>query len=209
MAWVGRAPRRRVERGVALVEYALVLALFVGASAGAIRYLEDRTGDEVDNQAECISQRPPPTTCQIPAATPSGDPVNPGGPGDPGGGGPPSSSVADISAPSVSAGPPGTPAGTTYDIEVTYAITDDSVPTPEPITGEIVTAQVVVTQSSAAHRIGEFFYVECVTDSSGTCTFEFDSRWGDVDEITIRIVAVGIDTPYDFPDQPASPVGRP
>lgn len=190
-------------RGASLVEYALVLALLVVASLGSIRYLEDETGKEVDNQANCISDRPPPPSCQLPAAVPGPDPGNPGGEGDPGAGGP-TSAIANISTPTVTPQPP--QPGGKYPVEVVLVLTDE---TAAPIPDEIVTAQVVVTQASSRSRVGDFFYVDCTTTADGTCTFSFDSRWGTVDELSLQVVAIGIDTPYEFTAPAPVVIGRP
>lgn len=56
--------RSRDERGATLVEYALVLALLIGGIWGAIELLGRQGKAEVVNQAECVSMRPPPATCQ-------------------------------------------------------------------------------------------------------------------------------------------------
>jgi hypothetical protein len=186
------------------VEYALALALLVVACIGSLQYLEDETGEEVDNQAECISTRPPPPSCQIPAAAPAPDPSNPSGvSGDPGSGSP-ATAVANISTPVVGPQAP-TPSGT-YDIDVTVNLTDD---TAAPIQGQIVTAQVVVTQATSATRVGDFFYVDCTTADDGSCTFSFDSRWGTVDEVRFEIKSIGIDTPYQFTAPAPVLIGRP
>jgi Flp pilus assembly pilin Flp len=45
-----------LERGATLVEYALIVALVVVASLGAIEVLSDRTGDEVESRGDRIGQ---------------------------------------------------------------------------------------------------------------------------------------------------------
>ena len=187
-----------------MVEYALVIALLVTATVGSIRYLEDETGKEVDNQANCISERPPPPSCQVPAAAPDPDPANPpGGVGDPGSGSP-ATAIADISTPVLGPQAP-TPTGV-YPIEVSVTLTDEF---SAPIADQIVTAQVVVTQAGSASRIGDFFYVDCTTAADGSCTFTFDSRWGTVNEVRFEIKAIGIDTPYEFTAPDPLLIGRP
>lgn len=56
-------PRLRNDRGATLVEYALVLALIVVGSIGAINLLQSSAETEVNNQADCVSMRPPPAGC--------------------------------------------------------------------------------------------------------------------------------------------------
>jgi hypothetical protein len=55
-------------RGATMVEYALIGALLVVASIGAIEWLSGQSEAETEQQAECISARPPPPGCQIPSA---------------------------------------------------------------------------------------------------------------------------------------------
>jgi hypothetical protein len=45
----------RLQRGVTLVEYALVVTFLVAGSAVAVNYLRTGVSDEVDNQADCIA----------------------------------------------------------------------------------------------------------------------------------------------------------
>lgn len=215
MAWHGRArrglrdrcdrgrTRARRQRGAAVVEYALALSLLVVAGIGAAQFLEDETAAEVDNQADCLSTRPPPTTCQSePLVAAGGGNQSSSGPG--GGGGTPSSSPATIANPTGSTAPN----GGKYDISVSVELYEDPALT-IPLPDVVMTAQVTITQSSISSRVGQFFYVECVTDSSGQCVFDFDSRFDDVDQVSFDIVAAGIDTAYDFGDFPAATIDRP
>lgn len=52
------------ERGAALVEYAVVLSVLVIALIPAIDALENTSSAEVNNEFDCVSQRPPPESCQ-------------------------------------------------------------------------------------------------------------------------------------------------
>lgn len=181
----------RGARGLALVEYALVLSLLVIASLGVINTLEDDTGDELDNQADCISSRPPPPSCQLeplaPTTVPSG-----GGGGDDGGGGSGTPEQATLGpAPTVTT----SPGVTDYDVEAVLTVTDDA---GDPIAGEVISIRVEVTQSLLPSRVGSFFFVDCVTDDAGVCTASFDSRWPDVTEVSFDVISIGIDTPYEF-----------
>lgn len=199
MAWHGRSRRsalrvHRRSRGAALLEYALVLVLVVIGSIGAIDALEDDASDEVDNQATCLEERPPPAACQQAPNTPLG--VGGGGVGgDPGGGDP-------APTQSVNYGPGALTttrgADPRFDVDLTFTLLDDSFPLPLPLEGEVVTAQVVITGSSVPGRVNEFFYVTCASGSLGVCTFAFDSQYDDVTSMTLQIVSVGADTPYDI-----------
>lgn len=210
MAWNGRAPwsatrGRRHAQGAALVEYALVLVLVVIGSIGAIDALEDDASDEVDNQATCLEERPPPAECQAAPNTPLG--VGGGGVGgDPGGGDPGPTESVNYG--------PGTltttrGSGPRFDVDLTFTLLDDSVPLPLPLEGEVVTAQIVITGSSVPGRVGEFTYVTCTTGALGVCTFSFDSRFDDVTSMTLQIVAVGADTPYDIGSTNPIPITQP
>jgi hypothetical protein len=62
----GRTRLRRLgDRGATMVEYALVVALIVSVSATAIQGLTDASEDEVANEMDCVSTRPPPPSCQL------------------------------------------------------------------------------------------------------------------------------------------------
>ncbi len=194
MAWNGRNRRAHRDRGVAVVEYALVISLLVLAGLGSARFLEDETGKEVDNQANCLSTRPPPVSCQTePLVINGGNNQASSGPG--GGGGTPASSPAVLgpNPPPVATAPN----GPVYDIVVGLDLFDDA---SMPLEGVVMTAQVTITQSSVPSRIGQFFYVECTTDASGHCDFDFDSKFPDVDQVSFDVIAAGIDTAYDFGD---------
>ncbi len=56
--------RKTRELGATLVEYALVVSLLLVVSVGAIQGLEDNTEAEVANDFDCVSDRPPPPSCQ-------------------------------------------------------------------------------------------------------------------------------------------------
>jgi len=51
------------DRGASLVEYSLIFALVLVSSIGATKYLATKGSSQVQNQATCISTRPPPTNC--------------------------------------------------------------------------------------------------------------------------------------------------
>ncbi len=191
MAWLVRDRRARRDTGVALVEYALVLGLFVIGSLGAIQFLEDETANEVDSQADCISERPPPSSCQPAAATPL-DGTGGGAGGDPGGGDPGPTEVAAFQPTTVTATRGAAPK---YTVDVDLTIFDDMA---QPLEGELISAQVRITQSTVPGRLGQIYYASCSTDASGKCTMSFDSRYNDVTQVSFRVIAVGADTSYDF-----------
>jgi hypothetical protein len=80
-ARVARAPRCRGGRGAGLTEYALGLALVAVVALTGVQHLNDAARDEAANQADCMSERPPPPSCArrpVPALQ-----APPGPPGDP------------------------------------------------------------------------------------------------------------------------------
>jgi Flp pilus assembly pilin Flp len=82
VARCGISTRRwRGDGGAALAEYALGFALIAVVSVGGIQRLNDASKAEAANQADCISERPPPPSCvrrPVPAPQPpSGEPGDP------------------------------------------------------------------------------------------------------------------------------------
>lgn len=70
-----RRSRLRGSIGATLVEYSLIVALVVVPSIGAMNYLTGKAKNETNNQADCISTRPPPPSCQVrPLTTTTTDP---------------------------------------------------------------------------------------------------------------------------------------
>ncbi|MDE0803531.1 MAG: hypothetical protein OSA99_09425 [Acidimicrobiales bacterium] len=181
----------RGARGASLTEYALALVVLVVGSIGVFQTLEDNASAEVDNQADCISQRPPPLSCQPAALTPL-DGTGGGVGGDPGGGAPGTTETASFQPTTVTATRASDPI---FDVSVDLTILDDS---SQPLEGQLVTAQVTITASSQPGRAGQSFYVSCTTDTDGLCTMAFDSRYDDVTQVSYRVIALGSDTGYDF-----------
>lgn len=73
-----RFGRLRGSVGATLVEYSLIIALVVVPSIGAMNYLTKQANKETNNQADCISTRPPPPSCQVrpvTTTTTAGDPA--------------------------------------------------------------------------------------------------------------------------------------
>jgi len=61
--------RVRGSVGATMVEYALVLALVVVPSVGAVKYFSTQSAKQTNNQADCIAKRPPTNSCQVIAIT--------------------------------------------------------------------------------------------------------------------------------------------
>ena len=195
----------RGARGASLTEYALALVVLVVGSIGVFQTLEDNTADEVDNQANCISERPPPVSCQPAALVPLGGGGGGGVGGDPGGGVVAPTRTATIEPPAgaVNRGP-----GPIYDVRVDLVLTDTTESPSTPAAGQPVNAQIVVTSPNPTTD-GQFFYESCTTDDNGECSISFDSRYADVTQLTFEIIAVGLDAAYDFGGFPTLTVPQP
>lgn len=202
MAWIVRAFRRSArDRGAGLVEYGLAVSLLLVGSIGVIQTLEDGTSDEVDNQAECLSERPPPPSCQatplVPTTTtttpPSTSTTSPPVTTPP----PVASFPGDFSTPSVDNSDPNT-----FGLASDLVILDED---GNPVAGLEGTIRWVITQPSA--RAGQFGFEECVTDASGLCAFDFTVP-SDVTQFQLDLVTVFEGTTqWELPDpcQPCQP----
>lgn len=201
MARHGRVPRG--SRGATGVEYALVLSLFVLALIPAAALIERNADDEVDQQADCISTRPPPSSCIPTPLIADGGPSGGAGSGPGGGGGVPGSADATVTKST----PPyvATPDGPRFDVQAGIILRDDD---GDPIPNTVVTAKVTYLDA-APPRVGKFFYVNCTTDSAGQCIFDFSSGFPDVEQLRFDVVTAGIDTTYDFGDYAEETISRP
>lgn len=184
-------PRLWNDRGATLVEYALVLALIVVGSIAAINALDSRGREQVVNQAECVSMRPPPPGCQITPITTSttetGPPITgstmpPAEPATPrltSSGAARVSQVDEI------------PRWAEFDVELGREIPIDYGGGEEPLVGVAVRAEArMVDPSSPAHYLTEIFYPFCVTDDSGRCAIRFEVPFDDVNKIRIDVKQV-------------------
>ena len=188
----GRARRRvRSERGVSLVSYALVLSLLVVGSVGAIGALQSSAGSEVDNQAMCVSTRPPPPSC-LPAAVVPAPPTSTGG----GSGPAPGPAPDQMAAPSY-----GTPIVSTKPLTVQLPVTivDGN---GDPLEGRLV--RVDVSYELGRRRVDRG--ISCTTDAAGRCTIDWQASADTVKEATLEIVSVSGDAPMPFKDGTPPPV---
>lgn len=185
----------RSDRGATIVEYALVLALVVVGSIAAINALDSRGREQVINQAECVSMRPPPPGCQITPITTStslappitGSTLAPAEPTTP--------KLTAVGAARVSE-PSEMPRWAEFDVKLGREIPIDYGGGEEPVVGVAIRAEArMVDPSSPAHYLPEVAYPFCVTDSMGTCTISFDVPFDDVTEISIYVRQV------DFPGE--------
>jgi hypothetical protein len=156
------------DAGVSLVEYALGIALIIVASLGAFQYLSNQASRQSQQQADCISTRPPPPSCvrtPVPATTTSTT-IDP------------ASTTTTLTPPSTDPPPttteppratvtPGAGVATrnpdnSWRIDAPITVTD---PASAPVPGAVVTARVLLGTQP--------FVVQCTTDAAGTCTLTF------------------------------------
>jgi hypothetical protein len=174
-----------------MVEYALVVALLVVVSVGALQVLSDASGDEVANEMDCVSTRPPPPSCQLRAV---------------------STTTTDPSATTSSTVPPSTSSttlpptamawtgqsivdGTTWRAEADVVLTNEG----NPVAGATVTIRVIVT----APQIPVTYEISCVTDAAGTCAASFTVPEDLGVTITaVRFRVVDVDSPQPVDDPP-------
>jgi hypothetical protein len=180
-----------------MVEYALVVALIVSVSATAIQGLTDASEDEVANEMDCVSTRPPPPSCQLRSvATTTTDPSATT-----------SSSIPPTTTSSTTtttAPPPSimtwsgvaTVVGTQWMAEATPVITQDG----QPVEGATVRVRVSITNPFLP--ITE--EISCVTDSSGTCVLSYTVPEDDlgVEISQIRFTVLDVEAPVAVDDPP-------
>jgi Flp pilus assembly pilin Flp len=146
--------------GAALVEYALIVALIVVPTIGAASYLTTQAKTQTVNQANCISTRPPPASCQIRAITTTTSTV-------------PASTTTTTAPPptsSTTAPPAGTAAwnvaASTFNSGtrvITLNLTVKANPGNTPVAGAIVIFRMTITPG------GQSFAASCTSDASGVC----------------------------------------
>jgi Flp pilus assembly pilin Flp len=196
----------RGQHGATLVEYALGIALIVVIAIPAVSWLSNNADKETDNQAECISTRPPPASCQVRAAVP---PAPGGGGGEEGGeGGEAADPCEDADGGAIPGCVPEEPpppplpigaswagsAGTTgslrwVDVDISLLRSDST-----PVEGAQVVLRFEITEPS---DLGSFF-ADCTTNASGECTVRFDSPYNDVQEVLVsRQAIINTDPPVD------------
>lgn len=191
-------PRLRNDRGATLVEYALVLALIVVGSIAAINALDSRGREQVVNQAECVSMRPPPPGCQITPITTS---TTETGPPITGSTMPP----AEPATPRLSVSGEARVWNSTspedylwaeFDVRLSRRIPDDYGAGEDPVPGVVIRAEARMRNpASPAHWLPEIAYPSCQTDLSGLCTIRFDVPFDDVRSVRIDILSA--DLPED------------
>lgn len=184
-------PTRRTltERGATLVEYALVFALVAVASLGAIEFLQNQSQEEIDNQAECVSDRPPPGECAF-APVPS-DVSFP----DPGYSPPTSAPPNPDLVPTLALGTPEQddpplPWQVRRSVTLTRAVVADPPQPDEPVSGIRVRGLIRVTDPASPPDVLYTFPVECFTGADGTCTLVYNVDQDDVMHVSLQVIGV-------------------
>ncbi|QGG95699.1 TadE family protein [Actinomarinicola tropica] len=185
-------------RGATLVEYALVFSLLVVLAIGAVEFLNAQSDAEINNQADCVSDRPPPGDCGF-APVPS-DVTFP----DPGYSPPTSAppNAADVPTLTLGIGDHDTSTGWAVLLPVTLerpSNTDPPTP-PEPVAGVRIRAEIRLRDPADATRdLDERGYTDCVTGADGSCTLRYDVPYTDVDNVKLRIIGVDSTPPAPVP----------
>lgn len=193
--------RRHPSRGATLVEYALFASLVLVGLLAVLDSISTAAGDEVNNQAMCVSDRPPPTVDddQCAFAPPPPDLVAP----DPNV--VPPTTVPPNPNPDVFALSSGTTSmnqnnGWTLvmPVSLTRTVWQDPPGEPVPEAGRTVVARVRFRDPSNPSEFlpGEQF-VDCVTDAAGACTLEFAVPFPDVNVATMLVRNVDTPNPPD------------
>ncbi|MGY6500362.1 MAG: Flp family type IVb pilin [Acidimicrobiales bacterium] len=195
------ALRDHASRGATLVEYALITALLVVVSIAALEFLTNTADGEINNQAQCVSDRPPPT-------------------GDAGCGFAPVPD--DVTTPDPNIAPPTTGAPVddpdTYTIEAATAFEDGPgwtvvlpvtvlVEVQEPPTdptgapGIRVRARIQMRDpNNPPNNLPDPGFTECITNAVGQCELRYTVPFDDVQEMTMLVIGVDAPgAPSDFP----------
>lgn len=194
---------RLASRGATLVEYSLVFALLVVVAMGAIQFLNDRSDAEINNQADCVSDRPAPAACAY--APVPGDVTFP----DPGYT-PPTSAPPNVDeVPRFTIIPPGyhdTTAGwaVLLDVELVQP-TETDPPTPDdPVSGVRIRAEITLRDpANATQDLAERGFTDCITGADGRCTLRYQVPYDDVDNVKMRIIGVDTDPTPAIPNSVA------
>jgi hypothetical protein len=191
---LAEAPRRwrnrwrNRDRGATLVEYSLITALVLVGSLGAIELLTERGQEETDRQVDCVAERPPRASCQIPAivttttamppSTPTSAPEPPPLPTE--------ASVSDVTTEDLGDG--------NWSATVTFTVAEvdsDDIPGP-PYDGAVV---------NVAWQVPGFPPVagSCTTNSDGECSVTFvpTELSPTAGTVTIRVTNVISDPPVE------------
>jgi hypothetical protein len=175
-----------------MVEYALGIALLIVAGLVAFNFLNQAADEQATAQADCISMRPPPTTCvrqPVPApttSTPSGSAtssttISPSPTVAPTTTTtvPPPESTLTAGAATVANG-----AGGTWQVSAPVTVVDDD---DNPVAGATIVGRVLIGRQPVL--------TECTTGADGTCSLALTDIPGDVASATMTVVEVRSEPP--------------
>jgi hypothetical protein len=186
------ALRAAGSRGATLVEYALVMSLVVLAGASAYELLTAAADSEIENQADCVSDRPPPESecgfAPVPTDVVTPNPnIAPPTTGVP---------VDDPDLFAVSAGPADAhddPWTLLLPVHVTVEVQE---PPTEPAgtPGIRVRARIQMEDpNQPGVNLPTPGFTDCVTDADGNCELVFTVPFEDVTRATMLVI--GVDSP--------------
>jgi hypothetical protein len=202
--------RLRGDAGAGLPEYALGLSLIVVVSVGGVQRLNESSKAEAGNQADCISERPPPPSCvrrPVPAAQPPAD--DPGEPPTTDATVAPSTDppITPTTVPAPTSAVVGGSVSTDLDGDGTWRFTYDlavSGPDGEPVDA-VVQGRVLVEFPGG---VPQGFVVACSPSGEGRYACEFDGIPIAIDAVRFDIFRVTA-TPPASPPYPSELVLRP
>jgi hypothetical protein len=188
--------RAAPSRGATLVEYGLVFSLVVVVGLAAMDAITESASKEIDNQAVCVSDRPPPDadgdTCRfapVPEAIeyPDPDVIPPSWQ--------PTDELPDIYTITASMKEEEVVGGVWYlRLPVSVYVEVQEPPVPAEGAGGIPVRARLRLNGTIEQ------YTECVTDDAGECTLEYPVTQADVNHVTMLVIDVGSEPPpEDFP----------
>lgn len=202
LACRGCALRRAANRGATLVEYALVASLLLVGVLAVLDRLTEAADSEVNNQALCVSDRPPPTVGDDQCAfapvpddviTPDPDVVPPTTAPPV-----PNTDLYTVQAqPAADEGP-----AWTIVLPVSVLIEVQEPPTDPVGAGGIrVSARVQMKDpNNLPNNLPDPGFTECITDAMGQCELRYTVPYPDVQDITMLVTGVEVpNPPTDLP----------
>jgi hypothetical protein len=168
----------------------VAVIVVVGITAG--QALTDASEDEVANEMDCVSMRPPPPSCQLRAvSTTTTDPS--------------ATTSSTIPPPTTTTTTPPPPtdmtwtgvastSGSTWRADATITLSSGG----SPVAGATVTIRVTITEP----QIPVTYEISCTTDGSGTCVASFvvpDNLGVTIDEVQFEVIDVDSPQPVVTP----------
>jgi hypothetical protein len=202
--------RLRGAGGAGLPEYALGLSLIVVISIAGVQRLNESSKAEAANQADCISERPPPASCvrrPVPAPQPPAD--DPGGPPSTDATVTPSTDppITTTTVPAPTSAVVGGSVSTELNGDGTWSFTYDLVvtgPDGEPVDEAVVQGRALVEFPGS---VPQGFVVACSPSGEGRYACGFDGIPIEIDAVRFDIFRVTA-TPPASPPYPSELVLR-